>query len=219
MEEHLHEYFVVPEAVRSLPFMVFVVEVRPAHRASLGAITHVDGTARVQSVSRAGDEHYYRLIDRVRERTGTPMVLNTSFNNHVEPIVNTPEDVLNCFLSTRLDALLIGNYLVTKRSDGASPDVVTRLVPRLSHRYAMVRGPAHDGDGDAHRLRLRLHDRYRDRYQPISVAAHDALVHATERRVALGEPLAALAPSERPVVVDELQALWDERVFVGVSAR
>ena len=74
----------------------------------------MDGTARVQTVSKAVNPLYYRLIETFEKRRGVPMVLNTSFNIMGEPIVNTPEDAVRCYLNTGIDALAIGDYLVVK---------------------------------------------------------------------------------------------------------
>ena len=117
LEEHVSEYFKVPENVRSLPFMTFVVEVQPGKRELLGAITHVDGTARVQTVSRDQNPRYWELIKAFGERTGVPMLLNTSFNNNEEPIVDSVADAITCYLTTDLDYLVIGDFLIRKKPD------------------------------------------------------------------------------------------------------
>jgi len=78
------------------------------------AITHIDGTARVQTVTQSANPRYYALIKAFEEIRGTPMVLNTSFNVMGEPIVHTPADAVKCFYSTGMDALAIGDYLVVK---------------------------------------------------------------------------------------------------------
>jgi len=85
-----------------------------AKRSVVPAITHVDGTGRVQSVSPDDNPRFYELISEFHKLTGVPMVLNTSFNVRGEPIVCTPADALNCFYATGIDNLVIGNYLVSK---------------------------------------------------------------------------------------------------------
>lgn len=117
LEERAHEYF--EGCDRPSPFMLFVFPVRPEKRAAIPAVTHVDGTARVQTVSRDTDPRYYALIEAFERRRGVPMVLNTSFNVMGEPIVNTPADAVRCFFSTGMDALAIGDFVVLKRP-GAS---------------------------------------------------------------------------------------------------
>jgi carbamoyltransferase len=96
--------------------MLFAVPVRPEARSLLPAITHVDGTARVQTVSQAANPRFWRLISYFGDLTGTPVVLNTSFNVRNQPIVCTPQDALGCFLSTDIDCLGLGDFLVEKRA-------------------------------------------------------------------------------------------------------
>ena len=110
--EALHEYFedAVPD-----PFMQQVYPVLPAKRELLAAITHVDGTGRLQTVTAETNPRYHRLIMEFAKLTGVPVLLNTSFNEN-EPIVDTPEQALDCFLRTRMDALVIGNTVVKRHA-------------------------------------------------------------------------------------------------------
>jgi carbamoyltransferase len=115
LEEAQNQYFTgaVPD-----PFMIQVYPVRPDKRDVIPAVTHVDGSGRPQTVSRASNPIYWGLIRAFEERTGVPIVLNTSFNEN-EPIVHRPEEALDCFLRTRMDAIVLGRSLVTKRpADG-----------------------------------------------------------------------------------------------------
>ncbi len=105
------DYF---ESSTPSPFMLFVDRVRPEKMAEVPAITHVNGTARVQTVSKASNPRYHALIQRFERITKTPMILNTSFNVMGEPIVNTPSDAIRCFYSTGIDALAIGDFLLIK---------------------------------------------------------------------------------------------------------
>lgn len=95
------------------PFMMHVVKLRPEWRERLPAITHVDGTGRLQSVDPFSNRLYHSLITAVKLRTGVGMVLNTSFNEN-EPIVDTPEQAVDCFLRTDMDALCVGKFVVVK---------------------------------------------------------------------------------------------------------
>ena len=95
------------------PFMIKVYGVLPHKREEIPAVTHVDGTGRLQTVDRQAAPLYWKLISAFRDRTGVPVVLNTSFNDN-EPIVCTPQEAVECFLRTRMDALALGNYLVKK---------------------------------------------------------------------------------------------------------
>jgi carbamoyltransferase len=95
------------------PFMLKVYNVREDQRRRIPAVTHVDGTGRLQTVDQASNPLYWQLIREFGDLTGVPVVLNTSFNEN-EPIVCRPEEAIECFLRTRMDALAIGNYLIEK---------------------------------------------------------------------------------------------------------
>lgn len=109
--EHAPFYF---EGCVSSPFMLGVYPTKKEKLAEAGAVTHVDGGARVQTVSREQNPFYYEVIEAFYKETGTPLVLNTSFNIRGEPIVNSPEDAIKCYLTTGMDFLLIGDFLLIK---------------------------------------------------------------------------------------------------------
>jgi carbamoyltransferase len=115
VEEAVAEWFEEDDAV---PFMMQVFQVRPEKRKLIPAVTHVDGSGRLQTVSRLANQKYHRLIESFRELTGIPMVLNTSFNEN-EPVVCKPEEALDCFLRTRMDALILGNIFIERRGSSA----------------------------------------------------------------------------------------------------
>ncbi len=110
------KYFEMDDAAKQYParFMLYVTPVRPEHRATLPAITHVDGTARVQTVFREHNPLYYGLIERFGQATGVPVVLNTSFNLRGEPIVTTPANAFSTFSRSEMDCLVLGNFLIEK---------------------------------------------------------------------------------------------------------
>jgi carbamoyltransferase len=95
--------------------MIQVYPVRPEKRAVVPAVTHVDGSGRLQTVSRQTNPLYARLIEAFGKLTGVPVVLNTSFNEN-EPIVLRPEEALDCFLRTRMDVIVLGRTAVEKGS-------------------------------------------------------------------------------------------------------
>jgi carbamoyltransferase len=97
------------------PFMLMVYKVKEAQRARIPAVTHVDDTGRLQTVSADTNPRYHALIAEFDRQTGVPLVLNTSFNEH-EPIVATPGDALACYLKTRMDVLALGNWVLTRAS-------------------------------------------------------------------------------------------------------
>jgi carbamoyltransferase len=101
---------------RSSPFMLFVDRVRPEKAACIPAVRHVDGTARVQTVSRDQHPQFHALLTAFGELTGVPVLVNTSFNTRGEPVVCTPRDALESFCTTALDALAIGPFLLEKQA-------------------------------------------------------------------------------------------------------
>jgi carbamoyltransferase len=110
LEEHVGEYF---EQTHPAPTMLMVYQIKPERRAEIPAVTHIDGSGRLQTVSRQVNERYYQLISDFHKMTGVPVVLNTSFNEN-EPIVCTPRHAIDCFLKTRMDVLYLGNYAVRR---------------------------------------------------------------------------------------------------------
>ncbi len=109
-------FFELPEPDKHYParFMLFVVDVKPGQGEVLPAITHVDGTARVQTVHREHSPLYYKLIERFGQASGIPVILNTSFNLKGDAIVNTPAQAHSTFMRSGMDALVLGNTIITK---------------------------------------------------------------------------------------------------------
>jgi carbamoyltransferase len=105
---------------RPAPFMQYAADVRPEHRDALPAITHVDGTARLQTVEPANTPFLHAVLDRFATRTGCPVLLNTSLNGKGDPVVETPEEALACLTTTDMHALAMPPYLIRKRVE---PDV------------------------------------------------------------------------------------------------
>jgi len=111
LAEDTAEYF---EKSHSSPFMTLAYAVRPEKRDKIPAPTHVDGTGRLQTVKREANPRYHALISAFRDLTGVPVVLNTSFNDN-EPIVCKPEEAIDCFRRTQMDALVLGDFLITRQ--------------------------------------------------------------------------------------------------------
>ncbi len=110
LEERTADYF---EQDHPAPTMLMVYQVRSERRAEIPAVTHVDGSGRLQTVSREVNSRYYQLISDFNDLTGVPVVLNTSFNEN-EPVVCTPRHAIDCFLKTRMDVLYLGNCVVRR---------------------------------------------------------------------------------------------------------
>jgi carbamoyltransferase len=120
LKEHAAEVFDLPQA--DCDYMLFVAPVRPGAMA-VPAVTHVDGTARLQTVDRQANPLYHRLIGEFHQLTGCPMVVNTSFNVRGEPIVRTPFDAYRCFMSTGIDDLAVGPFLLAKEEQRPDPSI------------------------------------------------------------------------------------------------
>jgi carbamoyltransferase len=131
LRERVGEWF---DLDQESPYMLLVADVLPARwvpvpsgtqtmwgidlvnvpRSTIPAVTHVDYSARIQTVRRDVNPDYYDIIDAFYQRTGCPVIVNTSFNIRGEPIVCTPEDACRCFMRTNMDALLLGNFILEK---------------------------------------------------------------------------------------------------------
>lgn len=113
LKEYVSEYF---ELVDNVPFMEKVFPIKKEKHSEIPAVTHVDGTGRLQTVDQNISPMYYNLINTFRKKTGVPILLNTSFNEN-EPIVNSPEHALNCFLRTNMDMLVLENCVISREGD------------------------------------------------------------------------------------------------------
>ncbi|GAQ56452.1 carbamoyltransferase family protein [Streptomyces acidiscabies] len=195
-------YFDLTDTTAHHDFMSYVVSVRPEHREHLGAVTHVDGTARIQIVDPGANERVHRLISRFGALTGTPVLLNTSMNNNAEPIVQSVQDVLTCLLTTELDCAVVDDLLVRRRPGfmaGLDDLVLTfRPVTRLVRTVAE------------------------------GAVSHEILLdYATGPRAAVSPELFAVlekADGTSPVgpltdaIRSELHALWQQRFFTLAPA-
>ena len=211
LEEYAEQFFEVPDG-SSPAYMTFTVPVREAMRPKLPAITHIDGTARIQTVSRNTNERYWRLIEAFRQHTGVPVVLNTSFNHNLEPIVDSVEDAITCLLTTGLTHLIIDNYLVTKRP--VKPAIVLELLSTLPEHVQLVycqQVGLSKGLKHLYRLESTVG---RNTSRPISAATYKTLTYAIARNCSLRAALASdSATSSHETVCEELFKLWVERLI------
>ncbi len=106
------------DAAHPSPFMLFVAPVQPGKQREIPAVTHIDGSARWQTVTQEDNPQFWELLDEFKRLTGIPVLLNTSFNVNGEPIVCTPLDAIRCFFGSGLDYLAVGSYLISKRAGG-----------------------------------------------------------------------------------------------------
>jgi carbamoyltransferase len=112
LREHVKDWF---ETDYDVPFMLQVFQIFEARRSEIPAVTHVNGSGRLQTVTEAQNARYYRLIKTFGEMTGVPILLNTSFNEN-EPVVCRPEEALDCFLRTKMDVLVMGDFLIERHT-------------------------------------------------------------------------------------------------------
>jgi len=129
VEEATGEFF---EKNHPSPFMTFAFPVRPEKAAVIPAPTHVDSTARLQTVSRTANPLYWKLLRAFGDLTGVPALLNTSFNDN-EPIVCRPEEALECFRRTHMDVLVMGNLILERKSEALTRDEHSRQVATRKH--------------------------------------------------------------------------------------
>jgi decarbamoylnovobiocin carbamoyltransferase/7-O-carbamoyltransferase len=207
--EAAETYFHIPETRANYDFMSFVVDVREDRRAELGAVTHIDGSARVQVIEPASNERFYSLVRRFGELTGTPVLLNTSFNNNAEPIVQTVRDVLTCFLTTELDFLVLDDFLIRRRAGrslafgGFIPRFrpVTRLAKRIRITPAGAREVTHE-------IYLQYPNGPRAELSPSAFRTLEAV-----DGVRTLESLSAAAGGLNDVIRREIYSLWQRRFF------
>jgi carbamoyltransferase len=116
LSDRTEDFFALPNAAEHFParFMLYVVDVKEDKREIIPAITHVDGTGRLQTVRKETNPRYYRLIDTFGQATGVPVILNTSFNLRGEPIVNTPKEAFHTFSESGMDILVLSHYVIEK---------------------------------------------------------------------------------------------------------
>ena len=210
LEEYADAFFEMPPGT-SGAFMTFTVPVRAHARGLLGAVTHVDGTARVQTVSRTTNERFWALLEAFRQRTGTPILLNTSFNHSVEPIVDSLDDALTCLLTTGLTHLVVDEYLVTTRPQAYPP--VWHLVPLLPEYVRLTHALEGDTTGSTQSVYRCEHLTLVTRTRRMTAAAYRVVERADGQRTVRELVGAEMSSTEVSLVVTELGDLWARRLL------
>ena len=213
IEEDAADFFDLPAGSSHFPFMNFVVPVREEKRSLLGAITHVDGTARIQTVCREDNRKYHDLIDQFKKLTGVPILLNTSFNNNAEPIVDSAEDAVVSFLTTDLDVLVVGPYLAFKREvgrpDWLNLEIALPQYARLSRTRAYQSA---DQMATVHEFRTSFSQRSGG---GVSDDLFEALMTIEGRSISVCELLRRSGTLEEPdAAIDEIRDLWARRLII-----
>lgn len=218
LEESLHEFFDVPPNRSEFPFMIFVLKVQEQMREVLGATTHVDGTARVQTVSRKTNRKYWELIHEFQKLTGIPILLNTSFNNNAEPIVDSVEDAIVCFLTTGLDYLVVGDYIAQKK-DPATAAAFEALVPSLPKSRKLVKRTTLSAAGKwktIFEIEGTMSPYFARRAVTISAEVFAVLLVADGNRTlaALFEETETPNADRRAQMREEIEDLWTKRIVI-----
>ncbi|MGM9992471.1 MAG: carbamoyltransferase N-terminal domain-containing protein [Candidatus Bruticola sp.] len=153
LAEGVESYFDISNShlLDPLRFMLMVVPVRPEMREVIPAVTHVDGTSRIQAVYQQESPYYYELIKAFYQRTGVPLVLNTSFNLRGEPIVNTPAEALSTFTRSDMDALIMGRMLVSRRAISDKRVIPGAELEKWSHTPSLAENQNAQGRAAASR--------------------------------------------------------------------
>jgi carbamoyltransferase len=222
IEERVRDFFEVPGEHADFPFMSFVLDVKPEWREQLPAITHVDGSARLQTVSRATNPEYWELINAFGRKTGIPILLNTSFNNNAEPIVDSIDDAVVCYLTSGLDYLVVGDYVARKKI--WQPEEMADLIVSLPKAARLLREDcyvSHDERGFGYSLvwnydSARDHD-YDPSRRPYALSeAWYKLLQVADGKQSVRRLMAALGLSkeQQVQVLDELPGLWSDRMLV-----
>jgi carbamoyltransferase len=204
LAEKTGEVFCLPDGNREYPYMSFILKVRDKYRPLLGAITHVDGTARLHTVTRETNERYYDLIEQFSLLTGIPVVLNTSFNNNAEPIVDTPDQAINCFLTTELDMLIIDTLILKKKSftEGQLLNLYPLVFPFVRLFSAHENGVRNYFAGNT----------YNEKKHILSPEAYTVLKQGDGTKM-LGSLLAGQDAQDIGAVLHEIKELWSSRII------
>jgi predicted NodU family carbamoyl transferase len=152
LEDQVGDYFELGFAPDAYRFMTIVAPVVGRHRSLLGAVTHVDGSARVQTVNAVREPFLHAVLRRFQERTGLPVLLNTSLNNHREPIVSSTGDAIVFLLTSAVDCVLIQDTLVRRRAGRSPVELMRRTDVRLRSGVVATAGPSPSTDELAYRV-------------------------------------------------------------------
>lgn len=212
MQEYVADYFQIPDNRTYFAHMIFTFMVKPEFKDELGAVIHVDGSARVQTVNASDNLKYWRLIDEFRRLTNVPIVLNTSFNNNAEPIVDTVDDAVVSFLTTNLDYLIVDDYLVHKK--GTDVQLLGDLYPsfapyiRISkselHRY----GPKYSYSKD-----IKLSNTFNRKTFALSEELYQLLIKVNGT-ISLNHLLNELPANEQADILIKINELWEKRWII-----
>jgi carbamoyltransferase len=209
MEEYVADYFQLPDNKTSFAHMIFTLMVKPEFKDKLGAVIHVDGSARVQTVASSDNMKYWRLIDHFRKLTEVPIVLNTSFNNNAEPIVDTVNDAIVCFLTTHLDYLIIDDYLVHK--NGFNVELLSGLYPSFAPYIKMNKCEWHSyGPGYGYNKDIKFSNTFNRKTYQLSDDLYQLLTKVNGT-CSLKCLISELPANEQASMLIKINELWEKR--------
>jgi carbamoyltransferase len=204
-EERAGDFFELPTG--PLPFMTFAVDVHEDKRAQLPSVTHVDGTARPHTVSQRANPRFWALLNAFGELTDVPVLLNTSFNNNVEPTVDSVTDAVVCFLTTGLDYLVVGDLLIHREEPGPADWFRLEIsLPPYVKLFCVKGHTEREQMTSRHEIRTSYDPPVRRKISP----ELGALLGTLDRPATVGELLARGPGAE--VALAELRELWSERL-------
>jgi carbamoyltransferase len=213
LEERAAELFETPSDIDNLQFMNMVVPVNIRWRERLGAITHVDHTARVQVVRKDCNARYWELINEFAVHSGVPAVLNTSLNNNNEPIVDSVADAVACFLTTDLSYLIVDDYIVSR----ASPVAAALGLFSIAVKPSLKVTSGFDSENGMQVRSYVLESTYGHRFgktsERISLALFRILTLPGGDRLALRECCAKLSIDLDAKLIDEILERWSDRLL------
>lgn len=201
MKEYAADFYEFPETQDEFPFMTFILDTRQDKIDLLGAVTHIDGTARVQTVTKESNNLYWNLINEFRKITGTPILLNTSFNNNVEPIVDSIGDAIVCYLTTQLNYLVIGDYIIKKKDFMATLGGLTLF--KLPYTVTECRNGV---------FQLYFNYSYKKKIKLSRFLFH-FLIDLDESKTIASQLPADFSPAEKQDLIKEIYGLWCNRAI------
>lgn len=201
--DSLARFYEPTHATADLSHMTYALQTRADYVETLGAVTHVNGSARVQTVSQASNAKFYELIKAFGELTDVPVLLNTSFNNNVEPIVDSIDDALTCFLTTGLNFLVIGEYVIDRNADTKSQ--LGDFGVSLFDHVELLAGPDSQSSKDWY---------LQNRFSGLSTQISSGLARILQPGIgaAINQHPNFPANDQANELLNELYAIWDQRL-------
>lgn len=213
IKERMSEFFECPKTQCDYSFMTYVVKVKDEMRKKLGAVTHVDGTARVQAVDFSNNNDFWKLLYEFNKITNIPILLNTSFNNFAEPIVDSVEDAITCYLTTKLDYLIIGEFFIS-RKDISDCDILKLYIsiPQFVEIQQIGKYIKVDKFDKQYIVKVNYNKRY---FQTICKSTYDLLSLFNGKRIKLVDLIhdVGIRDDDMDDIYKDIKILWERRMI------